>query len=227
MATILQNGSHLFRNFHANRQDLTEWPTTTSFLLPLLQEDAATIAMMGHSLDVIKKVTELVHPGQAPVVAMDQPLFAIAKNIQWKWPSVYGESKFVIMFGGLHIELAALKTAGNLLESNGWKGALVQAGITTSGKADSFLKAAHITRTRRAHQVTACVLHQSLEEAHQELVKTTEPNTEPMSLEYWCTVQQEANQCSNSGSLYCSCSSPYSCLSDQSGLANSRCTSSR
>ena len=89
---------------------------------------------------------------------MDQPLFAIAKNIQWKWPSVYGESKFVIMFGRLHIELAALKTAGNLLESSGWTGALVQAGVATSGKADSFLKAAYITRTRRAHQFTACVL---------------------------------------------------------------------
>ena len=102
--------------------------------------------MVRDSLDVIKEVTELVHPGQAPVVAMDQPLlFVIAKNIQWKWPSVYGESKFVIMFGGLHIELAALKTAENLLESSGWTGALVQAGVATSGKADSFLKAAHIT----------------------------------------------------------------------------------
>ena len=97
--------------------------------------------MVRDSLDVIKEVTELVHPGQAPVVAMDEPLFVIAKNIQWKWPSVYGESKFVIMFGGLHIELAAMKTAGNLLESSGWTGALVQAGVATSGKADSFLKA--------------------------------------------------------------------------------------
>ena len=123
---------------------------------------------------------------------MDQPLFTIAKNIQWKWPSVYGESKFVIMFGGLHIELAALQTEGNLLESSGWTGALVQAGVATYGKADSFLKAAHITRTRRAHQVTACVLHQALEEADQEHVKSTEPNTEPMSLEDWRTVQQES-----------------------------------
>ena len=68
----------------------------------------------------------------------------------------------------------------------------MQAGVATSGKADSFLKAAHITRTRRARRVTACVLHQALEEAHQEHVKSTEPNTEPMSLEDWCTVQQES-----------------------------------
>ena len=192
MATILQNGRHLFRNFNANRQDVTESPTTTSYMLPLFQEDAATIAMVRHSLDVINKVTELGHSGQSPVVATDQPLFTIAKNIQWTWTSVHGESTFVIKFGGMHIESAALETVGNLLESSGWTGALVQAYVPTYGKADMFLKAAHITRTRRAHQVTACFLQQALAEAHQEHVKTTEPNTEPMSLEDWCTVQQES-----------------------------------
>ena len=131
------------------------------------------------------------------------------------------------MFGGLHIELAALKTAGNLLESSGWTGALVQAGVATSGKADSFLKAARITRTRRAHQVTVVSCTKHWKRHTYGHVKSTEPNTEPMSLEDWGTVHcRKANQCSNSGSLSCSCSSPYSCLSDQSGLATSRCTSS-
>ena len=36
----------------------------------------------------------------------DQPLFALAKLIQWKWPEVYGESMHVVMMGGLHIEMA-------------------------------------------------------------------------------------------------------------------------
>ncbi len=48
------------------------------------------------------------------------------------------------------IEMAALKTLEDLLKSSGWVPALVQAGVAT---ADSFLKAAHITRTRRAHQI--------------------------------------------------------------------------
>ena len=51
-------------------------------------------------------------PGQTPVVTFDQPLFALAKQIQWKWPQEYGEQKFVVVFGGLHIEIAALKTVG-------------------------------------------------------------------------------------------------------------------
>ena len=51
------------------------------------------------------------------------------------------------MFGGLHIELAGLKTLGDLLKSSGWTSALVQAGVATAGTADSFLTASHITRT--------------------------------------------------------------------------------
>jgi len=38
------------------------------------------------------------------VVAFDQPLFALAKQIQWKWSQEYGEQKFVVVFGGLHID---------------------------------------------------------------------------------------------------------------------------
>ena len=63
------------------------------------------------------------------------------------------------MFGGLHIELAALKMVGDWLQGSGWVHALVQAEITTPGTADSFWHASHITRTRRAHQVTASALY--------------------------------------------------------------------
>ena len=62
----------------------------------LFQEDAATVAMVRHSLNVIKKIVDLTNPGQAPVVACDQPLFAIAKNVQWKWPLDYSEDKFLL-----------------------------------------------------------------------------------------------------------------------------------
>ena len=92
--------------------------------------------LVRHSLDVIKKVTDFTKPGQAPVVTVDQPLFAIAKNIQWKWPLVYGEDKFVIMLGGFHIELAELKTLGDLLGGSWLTSALVQLGVATAGTAD-------------------------------------------------------------------------------------------
>ena len=58
------------------------------------------------------------------------------------------------MFGGLHIEMAALKMLVDWLQGSGWMNALVQAQTTMPGIADSFLQAAHVGRTRRAHQVS-------------------------------------------------------------------------
>ena len=59
------------------------------------------------------------------------------------------------MMGGLHIEMASLKMVGQWLNNSGWDSALVQADITIRGKADAILKAAYITRSRCAHQVSA------------------------------------------------------------------------
>ena len=42
-------------------------------------------------------------------------------------------SMSIAMFGGLHIDVAALKTAENLRESSGWTRELVQSGVATSG----------------------------------------------------------------------------------------------
>ena len=90
---------------------------------------------------------------------MDQPLFAIAKQIQWKNPDLYGEGNFLVMMGGLHIEMAFLKCLGDWLAHCGWENMLVEADITSPGKAQAMLKGAHITRPRYAHQVTSCALH--------------------------------------------------------------------
>lgn len=60
---------------------------------------------------------------------------------------------------GLHIEMAAFKILGDLLDASGWTEALVQAGVAAVETADSFLKASHLTRTRHAHQVTASSLY--------------------------------------------------------------------
>ena len=115
--------------------------------------------MIKHSFNVIKSAVNHLNPGQTPVITFDQPLYALAKQVQWNWPDEYGEDKYVVMLGGLHNEMVALKTLGDWLEGNGWVQALVQADIVSPGIADSFLKATHVARTRRAHQVTAAALY--------------------------------------------------------------------
>ena len=92
--------------------------------------------MIRHAMDVIKVAVEELNPGQVPVVTLDQPLYALAKTIQWSWPERYGEHQFVIILGGLHIEMAGLKVIGNWLEDSGWVEALVQANVAPPGKAE-------------------------------------------------------------------------------------------
>ena len=51
------------------------------------------------------------------------------------------------------------KPLGDSLEESGWCDLLTEVEIASAGKAESFLNASHVTRTRYAHQVTAATLH--------------------------------------------------------------------
>ncbi|KAK3730385.1 hypothetical protein QZH41_004674 [Actinostola sp. cb2023] len=133
-------------SFHGTGISLFQHPTTEE------PDQAKSVAMIRHSMDIIKLSVNHLNPGQVPVIAFDQPLYAVAKEIQWNWREKYGEDKFVIMFGGLHIEMAFLKLIGGWLEDSGWTTSLVEANIASSGTAESFIKATSVTRTRRAHQ---------------------------------------------------------------------------
>ena len=66
--------------------------------------------MIHHSMDihVVKKSVEILNSGQTPIITMDKPLYAVAKQIQWSWPDTYGEDHFIVILGGLHVEMAAL-----------------------------------------------------------------------------------------------------------------------
>ena len=194
---LLEDNTGTYENiswsaFHASRQPPLPRTISPTALLPLFLDSAHTVAMIRHSMDVVKNAVEHVHPGQTPVVTLDQPLFALAKQIQWKWPEKYGEEKMVVMFGGLHIEMAALKTLGDWLRGSGWVQALVQAEIATPGTADSFLRAAHVTRTRRAHQITAAALHILQHRAYERHCMTYFDDAEDLpEFEEWCHQRGE------------------------------------
>ena len=160
----VENGDTIaWSAFHASMQNLSaDLHTTLTQLLPLFYDKADSAAMIKQGMNVLHWTTDYLNPGQIPVMAFDAPGYTLA---QWKWPNVHGEDKFTVMFGGLHIEMTMWKTYGDYVDGSGWTNALIQAGIASSGTADSFLKASHLTRTRHAHQVTALVLAKLQDEA--------------------------------------------------------------
>ena len=128
--------------------------------MPLLRDQAHDVATIKHSLDMIKKAVSFLNPTQSHVVTVDQPLFALAKQIQWTWPNKYRQ--FVFILGGLHIEMTVLKMIGQILSNSGWISVIEGSGVASYGTAQSMLHASNITKTRRALQVTVCALYKLL-----------------------------------------------------------------
>ena len=53
-------------------------------------------------------------------VSGDQPLFALMKKVQWKFPERLGEDRLVVMMGSLHLEMSMWGAIRKLLENSGW-----------------------------------------------------------------------------------------------------------
>ena len=64
---------------------------------------------------VVQRTIQDINPSQVPVITADQTVYALLKQIQWKYPDMLGEDSFVIMMGGLHLEMAMLAVLGLML----------------------------------------------------------------------------------------------------------------
>ena len=54
-----------------------------------------------------------------------------------------------------------------------------------------MLKASHVTRTRYAHQLTACVLYIQQKRAYDEYVAVTDNKQELIGFHDWCKAQAD------------------------------------
>ena len=125
---LTQQDAIAWAAYHALQQPPMEDPPAMCALLPLFYEKAATPAMIKRGMDVQKQAVEYLNPGQIPVTTFDQPLFALAKYVQWKWPATHGGAVHVVMLGGLHTEMAL----GDIVEGSGWTTALIEAEVARS-----------------------------------------------------------------------------------------------
>ena len=140
--------------------------------------------MLKHGIDVIKAVVEKLNPGQIPVITGDQPIFAILKLVQSRFPDLYGEDKVVVMMGGLQIEMAAQAQVGKLLAGSSIENILVEADVTTSGRVQSFISCSHVKRTRLIHEMLLLVLSMLQKDAYVE-------SGDDASYEQWSERQKE------------------------------------
>ena len=81
--------------YHASRSDAVgATEKCIEAMLPLFRDKAATPKMIRHGMDLIKKTTEFLNPQQIPIMVVDQPLFDIAKKMQWPFLNSFEKISF-------------------------------------------------------------------------------------------------------------------------------------
>ena len=168
-------------------------------LLPLLPDHIQSPATTRHLMNTILHITTTLNKQQPAVITADQPVYALAKAVQWKYPDLYGEDRLVMMMGGLHIEMAVQNMIGKWLAGSGWTDIFIKAGVATTGRCESLLKSSHVKRTRYAHEVSLAALYILRNEAHLADVDDTPESLEPWVLRrctdsaqflYWQTAME-------------------------------------
>ena len=102
----LDNGDYVSWAAHStNEQPQQSIIPSELALYPRSKKIAHSTCIMAHVMQMVCKAIHHLNPSQIPASVIDQPLFAICKQIQWTWKHRYGENKLVVMMGRLHIEI--------------------------------------------------------------------------------------------------------------------------
>ena len=71
----------LWAAYRASKSSLSSHQPALISLLPMFTENSHSLAMIAHAINVISSAVKQLNPSQIPFVAIDQPLFALAKQI--------------------------------------------------------------------------------------------------------------------------------------------------
>ena len=155
--------------FHSLSQPIPRFQDT-SVMLPTLRDNSKSPATIKHLLNVLMQSIHQLNPNQTAVIGFDQPLYVLAKKIQWFQLAIYGRQNLVVMLYAIDIEIVLLKCLGDWLQDSGWKTALLNVGVTSSGN-DSLLSGHEVGKTKYVHQVTALTLYQLMKDAFEQSKK--------------------------------------------------------
>ena len=116
-------------------------------------------------MNIICKTISVINPNQTPVDTCDQPVYALTKQIQWRYPELFGNSKYFSLFGGLHIEKALLIVHGEFIKGSGLDKLLGQSNLSITGMENTVVNVTDIKRCRYGLQISACAIYQQLVKA--------------------------------------------------------------
>ena len=88
-----------------------------------------------------------LNPGQTSIDTCDQPVYALTKEIQWRFPEEFGPNSYFTLLGGLHFEQCMLAILGELIKGSGLYEILKNNGLSLIGTG-AVINANHVKQAR-------------------------------------------------------------------------------
>ena len=151
--------------FHSNLKSQKCNPIGINALMPLINEKVSSIKSQYHCMKIIRDTTNYINPDQIPVDVSDQPVYAFSKEVQLRYPSVFGPGQYLCMLGDLHIEHSLLIMRGEIIKGSGLESILERNKLPTLGTS-TVVDANDIKRSRYCLQVALCAIYKLLKDAH-------------------------------------------------------------
>ena len=75
--------------------------------------------MQKNCIEVARNAIDALNPGQVTVDTSDQPVYALSRRLQQRFPDSLGPGKYLPMFGGLHMGKRLLEILEQLIAGSG------------------------------------------------------------------------------------------------------------
>ena len=138
----------MWSSFHAARSDTALKP---SFHFPMRKQPHQK--WLGHKIGLVKRTAEHLHPHQVPLLAVDQPLYTLAKKkISGPFLKSFAKTSLWWCVRSVWLWVAEAVKEAEL--------------VTSEAAGKSLLKASSVMRSRYGHQVTFVVLYSLLKRAY-------------------------------------------------------------
>ena len=86
-------------------------------ILPLIREKVNSLNCQYHCMNIIMDTIGEINPSQTSVDVCDQPIYALTKQLQWRFPRNF--RKYFCLFGGLHVEKCLLVLHSDFIKGSG------------------------------------------------------------------------------------------------------------
>ena len=115
----------------------------------------STLKAQFHCMNIIKDTIQHINPTQIPVDVSDQPVYALSKEVQLRYPSLFGRCQYVCLLDDLHIEHTNLLIHGELIKGSGLEVILEKNNLSTK-ETFAVVDGNEIKRARYCLQVSLC-----------------------------------------------------------------------